>query len=421
MLLSRLKTLTSVAVLAFASLTAAHAADPLKAGFVYIGPTGDHGWTYSHDQGRKMLEEQSGGKVKTAFVESVQETADAERVFRDLAQKGNKVIFGTSFGYMNQMLKVAKAFPKTTFMHATGYKTAPNLGIYDVRTYEGAYMLGVVAGKMSKNNKVGYVASIPIPEVIRNIDAFTIGARSVNPKITTNVIWINSWFDPGKEREAALALISQGCDVLMQNTDSPAVVQAAQEKGVLAFGWDSDMSKFGGKAQLAASVLNWGVIYKKTLDEVQAGTWKTGDLWWGVKEGAVNIEAFGPAVPADVKKLAEQRRDAIKAGKLHPVGILADKRASTAPDIPTLKEGGVNNVVLSAWIGLLAPAKTPQPVIDKLNQSVKTMLQSPDMKAKLQEAGMESAVDEAKPLQQVISEEIKIHAELVKAAGLVPQ
>ncbi|MEI7611288.1 MAG: BMP family ABC transporter substrate-binding protein [Betaproteobacteria bacterium] len=325
MLLSRLKVLATV-VVAVSSLTLAHAADPVKAGFVYIGPTGDHGWTFSHDQGRKMLEEQSGGKVKTAFVENVAETADAERVIRDLAQKGNKVVFGTTFGYMNQMVKVAKAFPDTIFMHATGYKTAANLGVYDVRTYEGAYMLGVVAGKMSKSNKLGIVASIPIPEVIRNINAFTIGARSVNPAITTRAIWVNAWFDPGKEREAALALISQGCDVLMQNTDSPAVVQAAQEKGVLAFGWDSDMTKFGGKAHLAASILNWGVIYKKTLDEVQAGTWKTGDIWFGVKEGAVNIENFGAVVPADVKKLAEDRRDAIKSAKLHPfTGPLKDQ------------------------------------------------------------------------------------------------
>ena len=326
MLLSRFKTLATVAVLAVSCLSVAHAADPLKAGFVYIGPTGDHGWTYSHDQGRKMLEEQSGGKVKTSFVENVPETADAERVFRDLAQKGNKVIFATSFGYMNQMVKVAKAFPNTVFMHATGYKTAPNLGVYDVRTYEGSYMLGVVAGKMTKGNKLGIVGSIPIPEVIRNINAFTIGARSVNPNITTRVIWVNGWFDPGKEREAALALIAQGCDVLMQNTDSPAVVQTAQEKGVLAFGWDSDMTKFGGKAHLAASILNWGVIYKKVLAEVEAGTWKTGDLWWGVKEGAVNIENFGSEVPADVKKLAEERRDGLKAGKLHPfAGPLKDQ------------------------------------------------------------------------------------------------
>ena len=326
MLLSRLKTLTTVAVLAVSCLSAAHAADPLKAGFVYIGPTGDHGWTYAHDQGRKMLEEQSDGKVKTTFVENVPETADAERVIRDLAQKGHKVVFGTTFGYMNQMVKVAKAFPNTVFMHATGYKTAPNLGVYDVRTYEGAYMLGVVAGKMTKGNKLGVVASVPIPEVIRNINAFTLGARSANPAVTTRVIWVNAWFDPGKEREAALALISQGCDVLMQNTDSPAVVQAAQEKGVMGFGWDSDMTKFGGKSHLAASVLNWGGIYKKVTAEVQAGTWKTGNLWWGVKEGAVNIDNFSSEVPADVKKLAEERRDGIKAGKLHPfTGPLKDQ------------------------------------------------------------------------------------------------
>jgi simple sugar transport system substrate-binding protein len=273
-----------------------------------------------------MLEKELGAKVKTTYVENVPETADSERVFRQLAQQGNKVIFGTSFGYMNQMAKVARFFPHTTFMHATGYKTAPNLGVYDVRTYEGAYMLGVVAGKMSKTGKLGVVASIPIPEVIRNINAFTIGARSVNPKITTRAIWVNSWFDPGKEREAALALISQGCDVLMQNTDSPAVVQAAKEKGVYAFGWDSDMSNFGGKSQLAASVLDWGVIYTKTVQEVMAGTWKTDDLWWGVAKGAVNIENFSQVVPAAVKKLAEERRDAIKAGKLHPyTGPLKDQ------------------------------------------------------------------------------------------------
>ena len=325
MLLSRVKSLTAVAALAVASL-GAHAAPPLKAGFLYIGPTGDHGWSYSHDVGRKMLEADSNGTVKTIFVENVPETADAERVLRDLAQKGNKVIFATSFGYMNQMVKVAKAFPKTVFMHATGYKTAKNLGVYDVRTDEGAYMLGVVAGKMSKNNKLGVVASIPIPEVIRNINAFTLGARSVNPAITTRAVWVNSWFDPGKEREAAMALIAQGCDVLMQNTDSPAVVQAAQEKGVLGFGWDSDMSKFGGDAHLAASVLNWGVVYKKVVADVQAGTWKSGDMWWGIKEGAVNIEGFGPAASPEAKKVAEERRDAIKAGSLHPfTGPLKDQ------------------------------------------------------------------------------------------------
>ncbi|MDR3426886.1 MULTISPECIES: BMP family ABC transporter substrate-binding protein [Silvimonas] len=323
---SRLQLLASCTALAFGLSVTAFAADPVKVGFVYIGPTGDHGWTYSHDQGRKALEAKYGADVKTTFVENVPETADSERVFRDLAQQGYKVIYGTSFGYMNQMAKVAKSFPNTIFMHATGYKTAKNMGVYDIRTYEGAYMLGVVAGKMSKTGKLGVVGSIPIPEVIRNINAFTIGARSVNPNATTRVIWVNGWFDPGKEREAALALIDQGADVLMQNTDSPAVVQAAQEKGVFAFGWDSDMTKFGGKAHLAASELNWGVIYTKTQEEVKTNAWKSGNIWWGVKEGAINIADFGPSVPADVKKLAEDRRDAIKSGKLHPyAGPLKDQ------------------------------------------------------------------------------------------------
>ena len=326
MSLTRIKLLAAGAALALGLATAAQAADPMQIGFIYVGPTGDHGWTYSHDQGRKALEAKFGDKVKTVGVENVPETADSERVLRDLASKGYKIVFGTSFGYMNQMEKVSKAFPNTIFMHATGYKSGKNFGTYDVRTYEGAYMLGVVAGKMSHSGKLGVVGSIPIPEVIRNINAFTIGARSVNPKATTRVIWVNSWFDPGKEREAALTLIAQGADVLMQNTDSPAVVQAAKEKGVYAFGWDSDMTKFGEKAHLAASVLNWGAIYTKTVEEVMAGTWKPTPIWWGVKDGAINIDNFGPAVPADVKKLAEERRDAIKAGKLHPfTGPLKDQ------------------------------------------------------------------------------------------------
>ncbi|MDQ7988160.1 MAG: BMP family ABC transporter substrate-binding protein [Candidatus Dactylopiibacterium sp.] len=315
-----LHALSRLAALALATtlLVPAHAADPVKAGFVYIGPTGDHGWSYAHDQGRKATEAKLKGAVRTTFVENVPDTADGERVIRDLATKGNKIIFATSFGYMNAINKVARQFPNTLFMHATGYKTAKNVGIYDVRTYEGAYMLGVVAGKMSKSGKLGVVGSVAIPEVVRNINAFTIGARSVNPKITTRVIWVNGWFDPGKEREAALALISQGADVLMQNTDSPAVVQTAQEKGVFAFGWDSDMSKFGAKAQLAASLLHWDVIYDEQIGKVIRNEWKTTDIWYGVKEGAVDIGAFGPAISADAKTLVTERRDAIRAGRLHP-------------------------------------------------------------------------------------------------------
>lgn len=307
--------LTSGAV-ALTAISTAHAAE--KAAFVYIGPTSDHGWTYSHDQGRIKTEKALAGKYKTSYIENVPETADAERVIRNLAQQGNKVIFATSFGYMNSIEKVAKQFPNTVFMHATGYKQGKNLGVYDVRTYEGAYMLGVIAGQKTKSNTLGVVGSFPIPEVVRNINAYTLGAQSVNPKIKTKVIWVNSWFNPGKERDAALALIAQGSDVLMQNTDSPAVVQAAQQKGVYAFGWDSDMSKFGPKAHLAASVLHWEKIYTPTLNQVTNKTWKPSAIWYGVKQKAVDIESFGPSVPANVKASALKVRDSILKGTFHP-------------------------------------------------------------------------------------------------------
>lgn len=289
-----------------------------KAAFVYIGPTSDHGWTYSHDQGRIKTEKALAGKYKTSYIENVPETADAERVIRNLAQQGNKVIFATSFGYMNAMEKVSKQFPNTVFMHATGYKQGKNLGVYDVRTYEGAYMLGVVAGQKTKSNILGVVASFPIPEVVRNINAYTLGAQSVNPKIKTKVIWVNSWFNPGKERDATLALIAQGADVLMQNTDSPAVVQAAEQKGVFAFGWDSDMSKFGPKAHLAASVLHWEKVYVPVMTQVSNKTWKPSAIWYGVKQKAVDIESFGPSVSAASKAKALSVRDAILKGTLHP-------------------------------------------------------------------------------------------------------
>ncbi len=256
--------------------------------------------------------------MKTTFVANVPETGDAERVFRNLAQQGNKVIFGTSFGYMNAMEKVSRTYPNTVFMHATGYKSGKNMGNYNIRTYQGAYLLGVLAGSKSKTGKIGFVGSYPIPEVVRNINAFTIGARSVNPKITTQVVWVSSWFDPGKERDAALALISQGCDVLLQNTDSPAVVQAAKQKGVWGLGWNSDMGKFGGDAQLAAAVLHWDPIYEKVLKDVAANKWTNAPIYYGVKEGTVNVENIGKAVSADAKKMVLARRDAIKAGKLNP-------------------------------------------------------------------------------------------------------
>jgi simple sugar transport system substrate-binding protein len=295
--------------------TAAGAAEPFKVGFVYVGPVGESGWSFAHDVGRKAIEQKFGAKVKTSFVESVQEGADAERVIRSLSQQDHKVIFTTSFGYMNQTLKVAKSYPKVVYQHATGYKTADNVGVYDIRTYEGAYLSGVVAGKTSKSAKLGVVASIPIPEVIRNINAFTLGARSVNPNISTRVVWVNKWYDPGKEREAALAMIAQGVDVLLQNTDSPAVVQTAQDKGVYAFGWDSDMSKYGARAHLAASVLNWGIYYTKVVDDVMNNRWKTGAPWWGLKEGAIDLTNFSKDVPADVVKLVDERRQGIISNK----------------------------------------------------------------------------------------------------------
>jgi simple sugar transport system substrate-binding protein len=294
---------------------AASAAGPLKVAFVYIGPVGDAGWTYAHDKARKAIEADFGDKIQTTFVEKVPEGADAERVFRDLASQGNKLIFGTTFGYMEPMLKVAKDFPDVKFEHATGYKTAANMAIYDARTYQGAYLAGILAGKTTKTNKLGVVASFPIPEVIRNINAFTLGAQSVNPEVTSRAVWVSSWFDPAKERDAAMTMIGQGVDVLIQNTDSPATLQAAEEKGVHAFGWDSDMSAFGSKAHLASAVINWEPYYKKSVQSVLDGSWKSGATWWGVKENAINVANVNPAVPDEAKKAMEDKKAQLAEGK----------------------------------------------------------------------------------------------------------
>ena len=247
-------------------------AEPLKIAFAYIGPVGDGGWTFAHDNGRKALEAALGDKIKTSFVENVPESADAERVMKDLASQGNKLIFGTTFGYMDPMLKVAQDFKDVKFEHATGYKTSENLRTYDSRTYEGAYMAGIVAGSMTKSNTLGIVGSVPIPEVIRNINSFTMGAQSVNPKVKTKVVWVNEWFNPPKETEAATSLINGGADILFQNTDSPAVLKTAEEKGKRAFGWDSDMTAYGPKAHLASAVINWGPYYIKATQDYMAGT-----------------------------------------------------------------------------------------------------------------------------------------------------
>ena len=284
--------------------------EPLKIAFAYVGPVGDGGWTFAHDNARKALEKEFGDKIATSFVENVPESADAERVIRDLASQGNKVIFGTTFGYMETMMKLAPEFKDVKFEHATGYKTAENMRTYDSRTYEGAYMNGVIAGSMTKSNVIGVVASVPIPEVIRNINSFTLGAQSVNPKIKTKVVWVNEWFNPPKETEAATSLINAGADVLMQNTDSPAVLKTAEEKGKRAFGWDSDMTAYGPKAHLASAVINWAPYYIKATKDALEGTWTTGSVWWGVKEGAIDVVSIAEDVPAETKA----KVDAIKAG-----------------------------------------------------------------------------------------------------------
>ena len=301
-------------------------AAPLKVAFAYLGPAGDHGWTYAHDQARKAVEKEFGDKIVTTEVENVPESADAERVFRDMATQGNTLIFGTSFGYMEPMLKVAADFPAVKFEHATGFKQSDNLRSYDSRSYQTAYLAGMIAGKMSKTSVIGVVGSIPVPEVIRNIDAYTLGALSVNPKIKTKVVWVNSWFDPPKETEAAQSLINGGADVLLQNTDSTAVLQTAEKNKKWAFGWDSDMSKFAPTAHLASAVINWQPYYSKAIKDMLDGTWKGNTAtWWGVKEGANDIVAISDQVPQDVKDMVAKTKAGMVDGSFHIFkGPLAD-------------------------------------------------------------------------------------------------
>src|SRR6202048_3171659 len=326
----RLRTLAAAA--AFVTMTGAiSAAEPVKVAFVYVDPVGDSGWTYQHDLGRRALEKALGAQVKTTYVENVTATADAEGVVRQLAAAGNDLIFTTSFGYMDATWRFARLFPNVHFEHATGYKTAANVATYEARFYEGAYLLGVLAGRTTKSNTLGFVGSFPIPEVIRNINAFTLGARSVNPKASTKVIWVDTWYDPGKERQAAEALIAQGADVLSQNTDSPAVVQVAEKHGVHAFGWDSDMSKYGPNAQLTANTENWADYCIDEVRKVMAGTWTGGrQTANGIKENMVVLTPLNKSVPADVARLFEEKKRAIVEGKLMPfAGPLKDNAGAT--------------------------------------------------------------------------------------------
>lgn len=292
------------------------AAEPLKVAFAYVGPVGDGGWSFAHDTARKKIQEEFGDKIVTSYVESVPEGPDAERVLRDLAGQGNKLIFGTTFGYMDSIQKIAPEYKDVKWEHATGYKTAENVRTYDSRTYEGAYMAGIIAGGMTKSNTLGIVASVPIPEVIRNINSFTLGAQSVNPNIATKVVWVNEWFSPPKETEAATSLINGGADILFQNTDSPAVLKTAEEKGIRAFGWDSDMTAYGPKAHLASSIINWQPYYSKAVKDVLEGTWSTGGNWLGVKDGVIDLVSVADDIPAELKAKVEEAKNGLKAGTL---------------------------------------------------------------------------------------------------------
>lgn len=285
-------------------------------GFVYVGPVGDHGWTYRHDIGRRAVENKFG--VKTTFVESVSEGADAERVIRKLAASGIDVIFSTSFGFMNPTIKVAGQFPDVKFEHATGYKRAANVSTYSARFYEGRAVIGTIAGHMSKSGKVGYIASFPIPEVVRGINAFTLALRKVNPNATVQVVWVNSWYDPGREGDAAKALIDEGADIIAQHTDSPAPLQVAEQRGVFGFGQASDMRNFAPNAQLTALINNWDKYYIDRVQAAKDGTWQAQDTWGGIDSQMVEFAEYGNAVPVNVRAAADKIKAQIASGELHP-------------------------------------------------------------------------------------------------------
>ena len=302
----------------FSLITSASAAEPVKAAFVYVSPITEAGWTRQHDEGRKAVEKALGDKVKTTFVADVAEGADAERVIRDLAAQGNQIIFTPSFGYMEPTLKVAKDFPNVKFESVTGYKTAANVAASNARYYEGRYLAGIAAGRMTQTNVAGYVAGFPIPEVLQGINAFTLGMRSVNPKATVKVVWLNAWFDPPKEREAAMSLFDQQADVVAFHTGSTAVMAAAQERGKMAVAYHSDMRMVAPDAQIVAVTHQWGDYYTRRVKAVADGSWKSGNVWGGVREGMIRVGDFGPKVPNKVQDEVLARQKDIGAGKLQP-------------------------------------------------------------------------------------------------------
>ena len=308
-----LKLLTVALSVLFFSVSA-HAGDKVTVGFIYVGPIGDHGWTYRHDIGRLDVEKAFGDKVETIYIENVPEGPDAERVMRSMAKDGVDIIFATSFGFMNSMVKVAKDFPDVKFEHATGYKQGPNLATYGLRLYQARHVQGVIAGQMTKTNKICYVGAFPIPEVIREINTYYLGAKSVNPDVTIDIVWVNTWYDPGKEGQAAEVMMAEGCDMVAQHTDSPAPLQAAEKYGKLGFGQASDQIRFAPKAQLTATIDDWGPYYVQRVQDVMDGTWKTGDYFGGmIDDDAVGMAPF-TNMPADVAAFAGKIKDGIKNG-----------------------------------------------------------------------------------------------------------
>ncbi len=305
------------AVLAVGTASSAMAQEKTKACFLYIGSKTDGGWSQAHDLGRQQVEKELGDKVETSFVENVPEGPDAERTIERLARSGCAIVFTTSFGFMDQTLAVASKFPDVKFEHATGYKTAPNLATYNSRFYEGRYIQGQIAAKMSKKGLAGYIASVPIPEVVMGINAFTLGAQSVNPDFKLKVVWANTWFDAGKEADAAKVLIDQGVDIITQHTDSTGPMQVAAERGIPAFGQASDMIQAGPKTQLTAIVDTWGPYYVKRVKAVMDGTWKAESIWDGLKDGILTMAPY-TNMPDDVKKMAEDTEARIRSGELKP-------------------------------------------------------------------------------------------------------
>ena len=336
---------------------------PLKVGFVYVSPVGDAGWTYQHDQGRLAMEKALGQRVQTTAIESVAEGADSERVMRDLAARGHQLIFATSFGYLEPALRVAAEFPNVAFEHAGGYKTAPNLNTYNARYYEGRYLAGLLAGKSSRSGIAGYVAGFPVPEVIQGINAFTLGMRAANPRALVKVLWLNAWFDPTREREAAVTLINQGADVLTNHSASPAVPQAAQahfrSKGVRVIGYQSDMRSFAPDAQLTAITHQWGAYYTRVAQAVLKGGWQPTPVWGGMKDGLIALAPFAASVPTDVAALINTRQTDIVAGRFHPFsGRLVDNSGTVRQ-----RAGVMDDTTLSTmnWLVQGVQGTVPKP------------------------------------------------------------